>query len=89
MTRIRLFTHPICQGCTEALALVEQLARSEPALEVEVISLATPRGRTMAQEAGVVVVPTLVVDGERFVGVPSWEELCTLVQRASRSGGAA
>lgn len=88
MTRLRLFTHPICHGCVEALALVERLIQEKPEMEVEVVSLATPQGRALAQEAGVVIVPTIVVNGERFVGVPSWEELRALVQRASRIGGA-
>ncbi len=89
MTRLRLFTHPICHGCAEALALVQRLTQEEPEVEVEVISLATPHGRALAQAAGVVVVPTIDANGERFVGVPNWEELRALVQRASRVGGAA
>ncbi|MCX7623443.1 MAG: thioredoxin family protein [Thermomicrobium sp.] len=87
MTRIRVFTHPICHGCSEALALVQRLASEEPALEIEVVSLASPAGRRTAQEAGVVVVPTLVIDGERIVGVPTLEELRALVRESGRTGG--
>ncbi len=87
MTRIRLFTHLICSGCAEALALVQRLAAEEPEIQVEVINLASAAGRAAAQEAGVVVVPTLLIDGERLTGVPTLEELRARVQHATRTGG--
>ncbi|MCX2726772.1 thioredoxin family protein [Thermomicrobium sp. 4228-Ro] len=87
MTRLRLFTHPICHGCTEAVAVIQQLASEEPSLVVEVVSLATPAGRAAAQEAGVVVVPTVVIDGERIEGVPDLEELRARLRATSRTGG--
>jgi len=87
MKRVRLFTHPICHGCAEALAVVQQLAAEEPTLAVEVVSLASAAGRRAAQEAGVVVVPTLVIDGERIVGVPTLEELRARIRAAAGTGG--
>lgn len=88
MIRLRLFTHPICHGCTEALAVAQRLAGENPeVVELEVISLATPRGRALAQEAGVVIVPTLEIDGERLGGVPSLDELRQRIQRLTAQGG--
>jgi protein-disulfide isomerase len=89
--RIVLFTHPICSGCREALAAAEQLRAERPGeVELDVVSLASARGRERAREAGVVVVPTVVVGGARLVGAPTVEELWQLVDDAlaATTGGA-
>ncbi len=91
MIRILLFTHPICSGCQEALAAAERLRAERPdEVELEVISLASARGRQRAREASVVVVPTLIVGEQRIVGAPTIDELRRLVDeaRAARIGGA-
>lgn len=82
---------PLCSGCREALTAAKQLCGERPGeVELDVVSLASARGRKRAGEAGVVVVPTVVVDGARRVGAPTVEELWLRIDGAfgATTGGA-
>lgn len=56
-TKVELFTHPICNGCQEALGALSKLER-EGAISLTVSSLSTANGRLRAAELGVTTVPT-------------------------------
>ena len=56
-TNVRLFTHPICNGCQEALGALSKLER-EGVITLTVCSLSTANGRLRADELGVTTVPT-------------------------------
>lgn len=61
---VELFTHPICNGCQEALHELSILAnRGLITLMVSSLSVATSRNR--AEELGVTTVPTIRI-GSRF-----------------------
>lgn len=66
MTRIEIFTHPVCIGCREALLALGEL---EAAGRIQLVcwSLAIGSGRARAAEAGVTSVPTVIVAGETRV----------------------
>jgi predicted thioredoxin/glutaredoxin len=66
MTRVEIFTHPVCIGCREALLTLGEL---EAAGRIELVrwSLAIGSGRARAAEAGVTSVPTVIVAGEMRV----------------------
>ncbi len=59
---VELFTHPICNGCQEALGVLSKLEKDGVIL-LRVTSLSTSSGRQRADELGVTTVPTAHVDG--------------------------
>lgn len=61
--RITLLTQPDCAFCDHAKQLLRRLAREYP-LAVEEIDLATPAGRALAERAGVLFAPGLLMDGQ-------------------------
>ncbi|MFQ5856401.1 MAG: hypothetical protein ACE5LU_12235 [Anaerolineae bacterium] len=72
---IRVFTHPVCAGCSTAIRMAQKLSDQRDDVEMRVVSLASARGREQAKVEGVLSVPTVFVGSTRFVGVPRWDEL--------------
>ncbi len=81
MIEVRVFTHPTCTTCPNAIRMVQRLVEQDPQVRMELVSLATARGREMAKALNVLSVPTVFVNGTRFVGVPAWNELLEAVRR--------
>jgi len=81
MVEIRVFTHPTCTTCPNAIQMVQRLAEQDPQAQMRLVSLATASGREIAKASGVLSVPTVFVNETRFVGVPRWDDLVAAVAR--------
>lgn len=81
MIEVRVFTHPTCTTCPNAIQMVQRLAEQDPQVQMRLVSLATPNGREIAKTAHVLSVPTVFVNETRFVGVPGWNDLLGAVAR--------
>ena len=83
---IRVFTHPVCTGCSTAIRMAQKLSDQRNDVEMQVISLASARGREAARAEGILSVPTVFVGSTRFVGVPRWDEMVEALdsERAGR-----
>ena len=81
MIEIRVFTHPTCATCPNAIQMVQRLAEQDSQVQMRLVSLATANGREIAKSANVLSVPTIFVNKTRFVGVPKWDELLEAVRR--------
>ncbi len=80
MIEVRVFTHPTCFTCPQAIRLAQRLADENPHVDLQIISLGSARGREIAKSLNVLSVPTLFVGETRFVGVPAWEQLQAAAQ---------
>ena len=80
MIEIRVFTHPTCATCPNAIQMVQRLEAQDSSVQMRLVSLATANGREIAQSANVMSVPTVFVNETRFVGVPKWDELLEAVK---------
>ncbi|MDH4121577.1 MAG: hypothetical protein OEV94_07725 [Deltaproteobacteria bacterium] len=79
-----LFTHPMCVGCGEAIALLTRLGQQNPRVQVRFLSLAGKEGKAAGERLGVHAVPTVVFQDNpalRMEGVPEWEALTDMVER--------
>ncbi|MGE5248839.1 MAG: thioredoxin family protein [Bacteroidota bacterium] len=85
MIEVRLFTHPTCATCPNAIKMVQRLAEQDPEVQMRFVSLATANGRELARAANVLSVPTIFVRETRFTGVPPWDELLEAVQREKQT----
>ena len=65
MTRVTLLTKADCGLCDQAKDVLHRLS-SEFDVVVETVDTATERGQAMAQQAGMVFPPGVLVDGEPF-----------------------
>ena len=81
MIEIRVFTHPTCATCPNAIQMVQRLAEQDSSVQMRLVSLATANGREIAKSANVLSVPTVFVNETRFVGVPKWDDLLEAVKR--------
>lgn len=81
MIEIRVFTHPTCVTCPNAIQMVQRLTEQDPQTQMRLISLATVNGREIAKSLSVLSVPTIFVNETRFVGVPKWDDLLEAVER--------
>lgn len=79
MIEVRVFTHPTCATCPNAIQMVQRLAEQESQVQMRLVSLATANGREIAKSLNVMSVPTIFVNETRFVGVPKWDELLAVV----------
>ena len=75
MIEIRVFTHPTCATCPNAIQMVQRLEAQDSSVQMKLVSLATANGREIAKSANVLSVPTVFVNEIRFVGVPRWDDL--------------
>ena len=80
MIEIRVFTHPTCATCPNAIQMVQRLAEQDSQVQMKLVSLATANGREIAKSANVLSVPTIFVNETRFVGVPKWDALLEAVR---------
>jgi thioredoxin-like negative regulator of GroEL len=84
---LRVFTHPACAGCGQAVAVAWKLADSYRGhVTLRTVSLEQEAGLKEAFASGVRTIPTIViaVDGQersRLVGAPESQELCRAVER--------
>lgn len=81
MIEIRVFTHPTCATCPNAIQMVQRLAEQDSQVQMRLVSLATANGREIAKSLNVMSVPTIFVNETRFAGVPKWDELLAAVER--------
>ncbi|MBV6391407.1 MAG: hypothetical protein KPEEDBHJ_00615 [Anaerolineales bacterium] len=85
MIEIRVFTHPTCATCPNAIQMVQRLVEQDSQAQMKLVSLATANGREIAKAANVLSVPTIFVNETRFVGVPKWDDLLQAVAREKSS----
>ena len=85
MIEIRVFTHPTCATCPNAIQIVQRLVEQDPQALMKLVSLATANGREIAKAANVLSVPTVFVNETRFVGVPKWDDLVAAVEREKQN----
>lgn len=81
MIEIRVFTHPTCVTCPNAIQMVQRLAEQDSQVQMRLVSLATANGRAIAKSLNVMSVPTVFVNETRFVGVPKWDDLLEAVKQ--------
>ena len=81
MIEIRVFTHPTCATCPNAIQMVQRLVAQDSQVQMRLVSLATANGREIAKSLNVLSVPTIFVNEARFVGVPKWDDLLATVER--------
>jgi thioredoxin-like negative regulator of GroEL len=85
-TLLRIFTHPACTGCTEAVQLAWSLQESLPGrFALRTVNLEHKDGLAEAHREHITTIPTLIVsvDGderERIVGVPDPARLKAAVE---------
>jgi len=79
MIEVRVFTHPTCATCPNAIRMVQRLVEQDPGVQMRLLSLATATGREAAKAANVLSVPTVFVAETRFTGSPDWEKLLQAV----------
>lgn len=83
MVVVRVFTHPACISCADALEVAKRVAADREDVEVSLTSLSSERGRERAREAGVLVVPAVEVGEEVLEAVPGEAELVEMIERAA------
>ncbi|MEW5938353.1 MAG: thioredoxin family protein [Chloroflexota bacterium] len=81
MIEIRVFTHPTCATCPNAIQMVQRLTEQDSQAQMRLVSLATANGREIAKSMNVLSVPMVFVNETRFVGVPRWDDLLEAVAR--------
>ena len=77
---VRVFTHPACQGCGEAVKMSWELSQATSGVQLRTVALETKAGLAEAQREGIKTIPTIIVsqgdrEMHRFVGSPSRSEL--------------
>ncbi len=77
--RIKVFTHPACHGCGQAVEMAWNLTQEQSSLKLQTIRLEDKKGLEEAHEAGVKTIPTLIYyegdeERKRFVGLPDKDE---------------
>ena len=65
MTAITLLTQQDCALCEHAKRVLARVGEDHP-LQVTEIALSSHQGRALAERAGVVFAPGVLVDGRRF-----------------------
>lgn len=65
MTTITLLTKADCDLCDHAKAVLGRV-HADTGVTVETVDLASDRGQALAEEAGVVFPPGVLIDGEAF-----------------------
>lgn len=65
MSHITLLTTASCDLCEHAKAVLERIS-ADIEIDVEELDVTSDRGRGLAEEAGVVFPPGVLIDGEPF-----------------------
>ena len=60
---VTVVTSPACHLCTDALAVLADLARSYP-VDVRTVDLATDEGKGIVREHGAPMPPVVIIDGK-------------------------
>lgn len=73
--RLRVFTHPACSGCTNAVRLAWKAAEEHADVELRTVRLENQEGLDEAYAEGVKTIPTIILETateelERWVGSP-------------------
>ncbi len=87
MIPIRVFTHPTCATCPQAIRLAQELAEERSDVSLRVISLGSAKGREIAKAEQILTVPTVFVGERRFTGVPRRDELVAAIEQCSVNSG--
>jgi glutaredoxin len=86
--QVVILTQENCAFCEQAKAIMSRLA-AEYELEVSLLELSSPEGRTLALQGGVMFPPGIFIGGEPFsYGRPSERALRREVERRTAAGGA-
>lgn len=72
---IKMFTHPVCTGCSTTILLLQEMVEENSELTLQFFSLASDRGRKEAKALQVLSVPTVFIGDTRFVGTPDRNDL--------------
>lgn len=65
MTAVTLLTQPECHLCDHAKTVLDNVAREHP-LTVTEIDLQSDAGRRIAEDAGILFAPGVLLDGQPF-----------------------
>lgn len=85
MTRVTLLTKADCDLCQHAKAVLDRVGVDTP-LQIETVDLASDRGRALAERAGMVFPPGVLLDGQAFsYGRLSERKLRRALAAASRA----
>lgn len=73
---IRIFTHPACSGCPQAVQDVWRFSQAHPDVELRTIRLENKEGLAEAHAEGVKTIPTVILESdggvlERWSGTPA------------------
>ncbi len=73
--QLRVFTHPACSGCGEAVRQAWKVAEQSPELALRTVSLEQKEGLAEARGEHVTTIPTAILtrDGrelQRWIGAP-------------------
>ncbi len=84
---MRVFTHPACGGCGNAVRAAWTLSEAHPEIALRTVSLDNAEGLAEAHAAGIRTIPTLILDDgkaeiARWVGAPSGDALEAAVREA-------
>lgn len=81
---VRVFTHPTCLTCPQAIRLTQEVAAQDPEIEWMHTSLATEAGRKVAAAHQILSVPTILIGAEpiRLVGASNRAALLEAIERA-------
>ncbi len=84
---LRVFTHPTCLTCPQAIRLTQDVAAQDSDIEWQLTSLATEKGRQIAAAHQILSVPTILVGEEciRLVGVPTRAALLQAIADAKEN----
>ncbi|MDH3254239.1 MAG: hypothetical protein OEM62_04535 [Acidobacteriota bacterium] len=85
---LRLFTHPACSGCPEAVREAWKFTENRTGIELRTVTLAEKDGLAEARRAHVTTIPALILergDDElaRWEGMPALADLEAAVQVAA------
>ena len=77
--RVRVFTHPACSGCGQAVEMAWKLSQKYSDLKVETVRLENKEGLEQAHSVGIKTIPTIIYykgdeEKERFIGLPDNKE---------------
>lgn len=62
---IQLITEDVCAFCDDAKVILDRLAKEYP-VSVTTFALESPDGQALAERAGVMFPPGILIDGEPF-----------------------
>ena len=72
---LRVFTHPACSGCSQAVEEAWKTSQAHPDIELRTVKLENEAGLAEARKEGIKSIPTIILSSatgeiERWVGAP-------------------